>query len=179
MTLQDLGNIGEFVAAVGVIVSLIYLAFQIRQNTRSIRAAAVHQATVGASDFSRSLAESEELAHIFIAGLRGYEQLDTEEKRTRWLSLASIQFRHYEDVFLQYQNGTVGAESWEGWRNSMRPFLASPGFSMFWNLRGDTFAASFRTVVESERAQVQVSEDFLAPLLPSADSRTAAPNKSG
>jgi hypothetical protein len=119
------------------------------------------------------------LAHIFIAGLRGYEQLDTEEKRTRWLSLASIQFRHYEDVFLQYQNGTVGVESWEAWGNSMRPFLASPGFSMFWNLRGDTFAASFRTVVESERAQVQVSEDFLAPLLPSADSRRAAPNKSG
>ncbi len=45
MTLQDLGNIGEFVAAIGVIISLVYLARQIRQNTESVRAAAVDAAT--------------------------------------------------------------------------------------------------------------------------------------
>jgi CubicO group peptidase (beta-lactamase class C family) len=33
MSLEDLGNVGEFVAAVGVVISLIYLAIQIRQNT--------------------------------------------------------------------------------------------------------------------------------------------------
>jgi hypothetical protein len=38
MSLEDLGNIGEFVAAAAVIVSLIYLAVQIRQNTKSLRA---------------------------------------------------------------------------------------------------------------------------------------------
>ncbi len=37
MTLQDLGNIGEFVGALGVVASLIYLALQIRQNTRQLR----------------------------------------------------------------------------------------------------------------------------------------------
>jgi hypothetical protein len=34
MTLQDLGNIGEFVAAIGVVVSLIYLAIQVRAGSR-------------------------------------------------------------------------------------------------------------------------------------------------
>ena len=32
MTLDDLGNLGGIVAAIGVVVSLIYLARQIRQN---------------------------------------------------------------------------------------------------------------------------------------------------
>jgi hypothetical protein len=36
MSLEDLGNIGEIVAAVGVIISLVYLAVQIRQNTKQI-----------------------------------------------------------------------------------------------------------------------------------------------
>ena len=36
MTLEDLGNIGEFVAAIAVVVSLVYLAFQIRQGSRQI-----------------------------------------------------------------------------------------------------------------------------------------------
>ncbi len=35
MSLEDLGNLGEFLGSIGVIVSLIYLALQIRQNTRS------------------------------------------------------------------------------------------------------------------------------------------------
>ena len=36
MTIQDLGSIGEFVASIGVIVSLVYLAVQIRQNSKQL-----------------------------------------------------------------------------------------------------------------------------------------------
>ena len=36
MTLQDLGNLGEFISAVAVVVSLVYVAYQIRQNTRQL-----------------------------------------------------------------------------------------------------------------------------------------------
>ena len=38
MTLEDLGNLGEFFAALGVLVTLVYLAIQIRQNTHAMRA---------------------------------------------------------------------------------------------------------------------------------------------
>ena len=38
-TIQDLGSLGEFVGAMGVIVSLVYLARQMHQNTTSVRAA--------------------------------------------------------------------------------------------------------------------------------------------
>jgi hypothetical protein len=36
-TIQDLGAIGEFVGAIVVVVTLVYLVLQIRQNTLSIR----------------------------------------------------------------------------------------------------------------------------------------------
>ncbi len=32
MTLQDLGNIGDFVGGIAVVISLVYLAFQIRRS---------------------------------------------------------------------------------------------------------------------------------------------------
>lgn len=47
MTLQDLGALGEIVGAVAVVLSLLYVAAPIRQNTRSLRSAtsfAVNQA---------------------------------------------------------------------------------------------------------------------------------------
>jgi hypothetical protein len=36
MSLEQLGNIGEFVAAIAVVVSIFYLAVQMRQNTASV-----------------------------------------------------------------------------------------------------------------------------------------------
>ena len=38
MTLSDLGNIGEFVGALAVLVTLAYLALQIRQSSATTRA---------------------------------------------------------------------------------------------------------------------------------------------
>ena len=35
MTLEDLGNLGELVGAIGVVASFIYLAVQIRQNSHT------------------------------------------------------------------------------------------------------------------------------------------------
>ena len=41
--LEDLGNIGDFIGGIGVIVMLAYLAVQIRHNTRAARAATLQQ----------------------------------------------------------------------------------------------------------------------------------------
>jgi hypothetical protein len=57
MSLEDLGNVGEFVAAVAVVVSLIYLAFQIRQNTRWLRASLKQSITDSTSHTIRSEAQ--------------------------------------------------------------------------------------------------------------------------
>jgi hypothetical protein len=43
MSLEDLGNIGELIAAIGVIVSLVYLAVQMRQNTAALQSGSRQQ----------------------------------------------------------------------------------------------------------------------------------------
>jgi hypothetical protein len=42
VNLHDLGNVGEFVGGVGFVVSIVYLALQIRQNTLAVRMTAHH-----------------------------------------------------------------------------------------------------------------------------------------
>ena len=39
MSLNDLANIGQVIGAIAVVISLIYVAFQIRQNTNAVRSA--------------------------------------------------------------------------------------------------------------------------------------------
>ena len=38
MNLNDLANIGQVIGAIALVISLIYAAFQIRQNTDAVRA---------------------------------------------------------------------------------------------------------------------------------------------
>ncbi len=64
MTLEDLGNIGEFVGAVGVVVTLVYLAVQIRRNTISVRASTFQEAVRDVATLSDLLATDAELARI-------------------------------------------------------------------------------------------------------------------
>ena len=44
MSLEDLGNLGEFLGAIGVIVTLVYLAIQIRQGSEqtALNTSAIH-----------------------------------------------------------------------------------------------------------------------------------------
>ena len=39
MTISELGSLGEFVGSLAVVVTLIYLTTQLRQNTKAVRAA--------------------------------------------------------------------------------------------------------------------------------------------
>lgn len=79
VTLQDLGNIGEFVGAVGVVVSLVYLAVQIRQNTKATRANSVQDLTENINKAAEKLIEPEN-AELYLRGIRSYATLTPEEK---------------------------------------------------------------------------------------------------
>ena len=48
--LEALGNIGDFLGGIGVVVTLLYLAAQIRQNTKMMRGAARQQLTLASQD---------------------------------------------------------------------------------------------------------------------------------
>ena len=58
MTIQELGSLGEFIAAIATLATLVYLAVQIRQNTKSVRASTYHEAI---SDFAHGIEELDSL----------------------------------------------------------------------------------------------------------------------
>jgi hypothetical protein len=134
MSLEDLGSIGEFVAAIAVVLSLIYLALQIRQNTESVRASTFHESASRAGDLIRAIAERKELTHIVRMGLGGPGQLEDDDDRLRFMMLLFAVFRGYDDLFFQYRAGTLSPESWAAYRNSLRTILGNPGFPLFWGL---------------------------------------------
>ena len=79
MNWEAIGAIGEVVGATGVILSLLYLAIQIRGEARAKRASTVHDQSNAYRDFLHSIAADDQLSDIYLRGLRDAEELDETE----------------------------------------------------------------------------------------------------
>lgn len=87
MNWDAIGAIGEIIGAIAVVVSLVYLAIQIRQNTQQIsqgneatRLAALERNIESSIRIRELLISNSEVAEIFQSGLRNYDALDNASK---------------------------------------------------------------------------------------------------
>ncbi len=117
---QILGNLGEFVGAIGVVATLIYVAIQVRhsaellkinnaaikENTRLERAAAIERHSDAVSRWRGKLIESEAVARLWQSAIDG-DQLDGVE-RVRWENLMIDWINTYRSNF--YRAKAVGDE---------------------------------------------------------------------
>lgn len=123
MTLIELGAIGEFVGAIGVIATLIYLAVQIRQNTRSMEEsrrlalAQTYQMRADALQEMLVTAASSDIGAILVRlTSAGYPEdiaaLDiiSDEERGRFRQWQIAQQTHWDNMHFQYQQGFLDAE---------------------------------------------------------------------
>ena len=149
MSLEDLGNIGEFVAAVGVIISLIYLALQIRQNTASVRTSTQHQLASVFAAANVIMGSSPDAGWVFLRGLQDPDEL-TEEEVFRFWCLFQATCRLYENVFYQRQAGALGDPAWFGWVQSMKATFSGPGARAWWQARRFMFHSEFCQFMEKD-----------------------------
>jgi hypothetical protein len=83
MTLQDRGAIGELVGGVAVIVTLVYLAVQIRQYRLGMSSATFHSTMQSFNQLNTMLGVDPNLAEILERSARDPESLDAKEHGSR------------------------------------------------------------------------------------------------
>ena len=68
MDITTLAAWGEFLGGIAVVVSLVYLASQIRQNSKLLRASTASATSATNADFSSLIVQDSEVARIFREG---------------------------------------------------------------------------------------------------------------
>ena len=126
MNWEAIGAIGEILGAVAVLVTLVYLAAQIRQNSRFVQAATYHSTCRARNEFNFAVATTPELSALMIRAADESTTLDAEEQQ-RFDSLMWGFFNLFEDSFVQHTHGLLTNESWELMRWAMAVQLRSPG----------------------------------------------------
>lgn len=131
MDLQALGNIGEFVGAIGVIASLLYLAIQVRQAQRVARAENVREVQAGFGRLFTMLAQDPELARIYRTGCEAPGQLDRIE-RQRFEHLLGSLFLHFIEAHEAHQHGLMPTDLYEPWKYGVASTFQTPGGTEWW-----------------------------------------------
>ena len=118
---------GRCLALSGVIISIIYLAAQIRNQNKESRRAAMNVLTTHWSDLNRSLVENPELAALWIHALRSFDELDGTSKLRFGAHLGRF-LRFANSLYLGVLDGTLDKRLWRGYERTLADTVAYPGF---------------------------------------------------
>ena len=164
MTLQDWGAIGEMVGGVAVLISLIYLALQIRQNTREVsrgveatRLDAFERSVASGNRIRELLILNPDLASLFLRGAQDFHALDRNEKFRMNMLLRNM-FSEFQSAYVRQRTWSADPEGHSGQAKTIDSILVNPGVRQWISEANADWRAEFRTFVEERLAATEPAD---------------------
>ena len=152
MNWEMLAAIGQLTTVLIGLPSLMYLAIQIREQTKERRHAAINTLAGQWSELVTSLNDSAEFSAIYLRGLQSFHELDPVSK-VRFSAFFGRFFKNFEGMYFYRLGGVLGSSSWGEIERTMTDLLAYPGTRAWWETRKHWHADEFARVVDEIIAQ--------------------------
>ncbi|MBW2241516.1 MAG: hypothetical protein JRH01_05975 [Deltaproteobacteria bacterium] len=141
---------GEFLAAIATLVTLVYLALQIRQNTRATRSASHHAITEALNQSNRLVTGDPDVARIWVAGKADRGALSDEDRERFDLHMLAY-FHVFDTLHYQVRTGAGDRELLLAEEKSFAHLFSHPGVSEWWEANPYAFSPEFRSYMETFR----------------------------
>ena len=150
MDLQDLGSLGEFLAAIATIATLFYLAIQIRQSTRTTQASA-HDAILAQwrEHLRETFTASSVNLEIWRKGLSDFASLDASEK-ARFTFILSQEQLFIENMVQQHQRGNIDSDLMQPWLDYFCREIRTPGGAIWWEMVSPSLNPAFVGIMQEQ-----------------------------
>jgi hypothetical protein len=133
MSFQDLGSIGELVAALATIATLIYLAIQIHQNTRAMRATSARETLFKLSDWHQANVSNPDMMRCFKKSLQNPMPEFTVEEWSEMNSYLKTVFHLFEAAYVHGRFGVGTGDTNEPHLRAAKTLVATqPVWKKFW-----------------------------------------------
>ncbi len=153
MALTQLANLGEFLGGVAVLVTLVYLAFQMRQNTTALRQQSAHDSTFALQRVSLEMmnpAVADSVSRAYAETNPHFSAAESAAVENWMLSMLVV----FQQDFLDNQLGLHRAELWEARKPMLRGVFASHWARAWWKTIGRAYyAAPFQGYVDALLAE--------------------------
>jgi len=131
-TLEQLSYFAEMIGVVAVVVSLLYLAVQVRMSARVARLTAAHSLAESWRDTAGLIAGSSDLADILTRGFTDPNALSGAEK-LRFNAYCQNLLKIFEDAYYHLREETLEEEFWNGMKEWFTALTDMPGTQAYWN----------------------------------------------
>jgi hypothetical protein len=147
MSLSNLAALGSFVSGFAVLISLIYLALQVRQTERNQQISIRHSRASRTVELHLALADPA-VADAWLHGL-GSPQEITQTELSQFINLCRALFFHFEDSFYQREEGLLNDDAFETVVAGARLLARSPGVRSAWRMARPNFGGRFLDFMDS------------------------------
>ncbi len=131
MNWEAIGAISEVFGAIAVVLTLIYLATQIKQNTESGRDAAMISAISNVAYATEELNRDPDLVKIYFDGRKDFHALQQLEKQRFALYMTTVCHR-FEIVLHQARKGQVDEQAVDYMSAQMKSAFEGAGTREWW-----------------------------------------------
>ena len=138
---ETLANWGEFLGGIAVVISLIYLAVQVRSSVKQARIDSYTKATELWTQWTMMVVSNDEAARIFYAGSQDYSGLSGEEQ-ARFNQIISMYFGILDTIMLhEREDVEFPEETLQRAKDAAYGVFKLPGVQEWWQLnKGRVFA---------------------------------------
>src|SRR6185312_5655199 len=160
MSLSDWAAIGNIASGIAVLISLIYLALQIRQNTHALKRAEANATQDQFSSWRVTLATDKELITIWTKGTRNEELSDIEERRFL-LVLQDFIFNMFQ-IWDRESRDLAPTGSWNGMSQRVAGLLTTRYAIPWWARSRNMFEPRYAAAIDAAIAEL-APEDVRSP----------------
>ena len=155
MSLSDLASIGSFVSGLAVLVSLIYLSLQIRQNTLAHRATA-HMGRYAFAREQTQMMMDPGIAALTLKSMQDIKNLsEVEAYQVHW-HLHSFVLGS-EEMYWLHGQGSLDDEAFDAQMSVVFQLLSSPAGRASWAIGKSTMSPPFVKYVDHKLAGLPIA----------------------
>ncbi len=149
MNWEAIGAVGEIAGALAVVISLVYLASQIRTSNRAAIQTANREMMSESSKFYGQIGTDAKTADLWIRGSINDESM-TALELVQYRALVNQCVLIWERAYYLEEEGAVDTWFLKMYRTTRQRVAGSPGFKSWLKENGDFLSDSFRETIEAE-----------------------------
>ena len=146
MNLESIAHLAEIASSIAVIVSLIYVGLQVRQNTRALMATTYNAVTANSVAILSPMYTDPEFT-AFLERMQAAPDAGTSADKLRFHMLLLTAFRHWDNLHYQFRNGTLDPEMWRCYDRTMTRWFENAAWRAWFRANADSFSSSLRELV--------------------------------
>ena len=140
-------EIAEVVSAVAVVVGLVFVGLELRQNTEIQRVTATQTLVAQYVQALEVMGAGGDTACVYALGINGLDNLDDDDRLRFFVIMFKI-FRAAEQLQYYSVEGMVEPRIWRGFERQIHEVVQLPGVQEWWAIRRDWFSDEFQQYLD-------------------------------